>query len=245
VEPAELEAAARVHSAASAPQLHDGTRLLQSLVVPPRMCCAFFCLLFAQALVIPLVFSDAVTGDALWGPFARYVCIHARASVHSLRAYTALVERFKVSFGTADKVQSKPPFFLGRHRTRDPHSCVLSPLAFPRPGTYLNVEVVRAQGLQLRHGSSGSHPGDAETTSTQTTDASLLPAPYVNVVTWPWSKCVRAHVQIFGARHRCFIVSYRRRVGKATQPCVLTQRVVPLCLCVQVWRALFHTGGCK
>jgi len=126
VEPAELEEAARVHSAASAPQLHDGTRLLQSLVVPPRMCWAFFCLLAAQALVLPLVFSDAVTGDALWGPFARYVHSYARVCALSPGRYTALVERFKVSFDTAaDKVQQTTTF-LGRHRTRPSHVCPVS-----------------------------------------------------------------------------------------------------------------------
>ena len=60
------------HLKAPSPHPDDGTRLWQSLAVPRRTAAAAACVLCALALVTPLVFSDAMTGDALWGPFARY-----------------------------------------------------------------------------------------------------------------------------------------------------------------------------
>lgn len=75
-----------VRRKAAQQRLDDGTRLWQSLAVPRHTAAAAACVLCALALVTPLVFSDAVTGDALWGPFARYDARVLLVCTYPLRA---------------------------------------------------------------------------------------------------------------------------------------------------------------
>lgn len=59
------------HSLGEEATAQAGSRLLASLRVPRSFGLAALCALGACMLVTPLVFDSAVTGDALWGPFAR------------------------------------------------------------------------------------------------------------------------------------------------------------------------------
>lgn len=64
-----------------------------------------------------------------------------------------------------------------------------------RPGTYLNVQVLRAQGLPRREASvSPRHPADSDSDADAGPGPETLRNPYINVRTWPWSRCVAGAV---------------------------------------------------